>query len=115
MTPAQPPWPESRSAYVPGFSNDIFISHAHIDNVIEDEELQKRGWVDRFVRRLDVQLLARLLAQQAGLDTNFFLRDRRSNRRPYDSSNLELDPWKLEDWAKKRGLSLAPLQRPPGY
>jgi len=40
-------------AYVPGFSNDIFISYSHIDDQIVDGE---QGWVGDFHRRLVIKV-----------------------------------------------------------
>ena len=39
-------------AYVPGFSNDIFISYSHID----DQAVDGPGWVSDFHRRLVIEV-----------------------------------------------------------
>ena len=39
-------------AYVPGFSNDIFISYSHID----DQAVEGAGWVSDFHRRLFIEV-----------------------------------------------------------
>ncbi len=41
-------------AYVPNFTNDIFISYAHIDNQALTEE--QRGWIDEFHHALELRL-----------------------------------------------------------
>src|SRR5262245_53313447 len=39
-------------AYVPGFSNDIFISYSHLD----DHAVDGRGWVSDFHQRLQIEI-----------------------------------------------------------
>jgi hypothetical protein len=47
--------------FLPGFSNDIFLSYAHVDNRPERPDLDdQRGWVDRFVARLENVVSQRL-------------------------------------------------------
>lgn len=41
-------------AYVPDFTNDVFISYAHIDNQVLTEE--QRGWIDEFHHALELRL-----------------------------------------------------------
>jgi len=44
--------PLTTMAYVPGFSNDVFISYSHLD----DQSVDGRGWVSDFHRRLQIEV-----------------------------------------------------------
>src|SRR5258706_5828560 len=45
-------------AYLPSFEYDIFISYAHVDNLVPRGG--GRGWVDRFQEELELELSRRL-------------------------------------------------------
>ena len=52
--------PGQRRGFLPGYTNDIFLSYAHVDNVPDRPDEEKKGWVDRFDIRLRVALWKRL-------------------------------------------------------
>ena len=58
-------------AYVPGFTNDIFISYSHLD----DRAVDGAGWVSEFHQRLQIEI-----EEELG-DRVQIWRDRRIGRR----------------------------------
>jgi hypothetical protein len=47
-----------RSAFLPGFSNDVFVSYAHVDNL--PDRPKAKGWVDRFYDQLHTAIWKKL-------------------------------------------------------
>ena len=46
--------------YIPGFEHDIFLSYAHVDNLVAGEDSDEKGWVAQFHRQLEIALAQRL-------------------------------------------------------
>jgi hypothetical protein len=46
-------------AYIPGFEHDIFISYAHVDNLVADDEKREKGWISQFHKQLEIGLAQR--------------------------------------------------------
>lgn len=44
-------------AFIPGFEHDIFISYAHVDNILETDKNYQ--WIERFYKNLNVMLAKR--------------------------------------------------------
>jgi hypothetical protein len=83
-------------AYVPGFSNDIFISYSHID----DQAVEGAGWVTDFHRRLVIEV-----EEELGAKVNVW-RDKRIS----GATNFTKD---LERQVRGSAMLLAILS--PGY
>src|SRR3954453_11214407 len=48
----------SRTAFLPEFSHDIFVSYAHVDNI--PDRPKAKGWVDRFYDQLHTAIWKKL-------------------------------------------------------
>jgi hypothetical protein len=47
-------------AYILGFEHDIFISYAHVDNLVADDEKGEKGWISQFHKQLEIALAQRI-------------------------------------------------------
>ena len=48
---------EPKTAFIPGFEYDIFISYAHVDNLAVEGEMK---WVEQFHKQLEIALAKRI-------------------------------------------------------